>query len=228
MRRATGGLGRNARSNFWTRPWTLVNVPSFSASEAAGRTTSAARVRALRVARGDGEEARLAQDRDLLGVVGERGEAGVRDEDDLGRRLAREHGVEAVAVRSRARGPCRARRGSSRRRRRPRSSRSSTSSCAARDLSTTTSRFGQARWSASLRSRKFSSFERCAEPRKKRPAGPSLSIVGADLARRSARSRPGTMASRTSVALADRRLVDVPRVQRSRRGTARSRRASSR
>src|SRR5262249_16137101 len=44
-----GGFGRNARWNFWTRPWTLVNVPSFSAREHAGSWTSAARVRALAV-----------------------------------------------------------------------------------------------------------------------------------------------------------------------------------
>ena len=41
-----------------------------------------------------------------------------------------------------------------------------------RTCPTTTSRLGQPRWSAILRSRKFSSFDRCAEPRKKTPGGP--------------------------------------------------------
>ena len=82
-----------------------------------------------------------------------------------------------------------------------------------RDLSTTTSRFGQARWSASLRSRKFSSFDRWAEPRKKRPAGPVLSIIGADLAR-GPLDRDRHDGVPDVRAFPDRRLVDVPRVER--------------
>ena len=64
--RPDGRLGRKARSNRWTRPWTFVNVPSFSASEAAGRTTSAARVSAFDVRAHDREEPRAAEDRHLL------------------------------------------------------------------------------------------------------------------------------------------------------------------
>ena len=52
-------------------------------------------------------------------------------------------------------------------------------------------------WSAIFRRRKFSSFERCADPRKKIADGPSVSIVEriSDAMRSTA---AGTIASRTS------------------------------
>ncbi len=68
------------------------------------------------------------------------------------------------------------------------------------------------RWSASFRSRKFSSFERFAEPRKKRAAGPFASSV-ARISRAMRSIAAGTDASRDSVRLAERRLLDVAQVQ---------------
>ena len=48
-----------------------------------------------------------------------------------------------------------------------------------RDLSTIASRFGQPRWSAIFRRRKFSSLERFAEPRKKTSDGDARHRIAA-------------------------------------------------
>ena len=122
----TGGFGRNARSNFWTRPWTLVNVPSFSASEAAGQDDVGGARQGVRRAGGDRQEAGLAQHRDLRGVVGDRREVGVRDDDDLGRGLAGRGRRRGRSRPSRGEAHVRARRGSSPRPRRPRPTPSAT------------------------------------------------------------------------------------------------------
>ena len=101
VRARPGASGRKARSNLWTRPWTFVNVPSFSASEAAGQDdvggarqgVGGARARRRGTAPGAGRAT-------FSGSSAIARERRVGDDDDLGRGLARQDGLEAVAARA--------------------------------------------------------------------------------------------------------------------------------